>query len=405
MGAPSKGGLIRPRPRIKEEVDRREEAKKKKPAKQAPAKQTPGADPFGGLGKTPEPPRPKITAKGVIAKAGLGSSGIVRSMLPEHGADYGLDRDATSSMYKLAPELLGPSRQASVYADPDSIAAQQRAMDELFGIYGQGGATAQDRAREGQARANSDQYIRSQREAHQQDLGERGMYGSGAEIGMLLGDRQNAATTMSQSDLDTQAMHEQRAMDALMKGGDLAGVMRGSSFEEGSSRAKAADYIDEMNNKIVNIADESNKSFIRDQRDALFREQAASHERSLDRNVGVASGIVKSDAEETHYGNDKGEAAAEKDVDAFNDAGERVEAAVARRPNAMDKFMENTAYNDAYYGSKERAAKGIGQYARGGGKMADSIIGASAGGSSAGATDFSGVANYAPTGKDDEEED
>jgi hypothetical protein len=315
-------------------------------------------------------------------------------------ADYGLDRDVTSDMYMEDPLLLGPSKRATVQADPAAIAAQQRAMDELFGIYSQGGATAQDRAREAQARANSDQYLRSQREAHQQDLAERGMGGSGAEIGMLLGDRQNAGQQMSQSDLETQAMHEQRAMDALMRGGDLAGKMRGSSFEEAGYRGEAEDELAAMNNLIVNKAGAANTDWLREQKDKVAREQFDAWQRKMDRGVGVAEGLTDSDRRETESGFDLAGKLGGSDADAYNRANENVGRAVANQPTAGDRFGVASGTTAATHAGRNEALGGLRSAYEGVGQVGDAAVGAGAGSSSGSALDFG-----APQAPDDEDEE
>jgi hypothetical protein len=313
--------------------------------------------------------------------------------------DYGLAENVTDEAYMMRPDVLGESARGSVQADAGSIAAQQRAMDELFGIYDQGGATAQDRAREGQARANSDQYIRGQREAHQQDLGERGMYGSGAEIGMLLGDRQNAATTMAQSDLDTQAMHEQRAMDALMKGGDMAGRMRDTSFQEGSDRALGEDEFAVLRNNTANQAKQGNVDFLRESKANSIQNEFRAFEGDKDRAFAAAGQVMGEDAEQNKAGWNFGANVATIDTGAANDAKGAVRDTVtSRRIDPIQSYGVDTGTSGALTSGDAASRGGVEKASAGFGAVGDGIMDFGAGVGSGGAMDFTG-GSYDPTGK------
>jgi hypothetical protein len=108
--------------------------------------------------------------------------------------------------------------QYGTSADPNAEGAQKQAINEMFGLYNQGGLTARDRAARAKNRAEAENLIQGQTSAAQQDLAERGMGGGGAEIAALLGAQQGAAGRLSGADLQTSADSEQRALDALMGG-------------------------------------------------------------------------------------------------------------------------------------------------------------------------------------------
>lgn len=138
-------------------------------------------------------------------------------------------------------ELLGELGGREGTSDAESEQAQQYALDELFGLYRQGGQGAQDRAARARNRADSENWLKGQREADIQDRAERGMSGSGGEILDLLADRQAAASRLSAGDLEADAAAEQRAMDALLSGTQLATGMRSASdaYEAENTRARA----------------------------------------------------------------------------------------------------------------------------------------------------------------------
>jgi hypothetical protein len=309
---------------------------------------------------------------------------------PEAGSGYGLAANVTDDMYKVAPELLGDSARAGVTADAHAVGAQNKALDELFGIYSNGGATAQERARMARTRSDQDQYLRSQREAQQQDLAERGMGGSGAEIAMALGDRQNAGTRMAQQDLDTEAMLQDRALGALMQGSNVAGQIRGSSFNEGMARGTAKDEFAAMNNGIINDAKSSNVDFLRQSKANLAQQQFDAWQRGLDRNTGIATGIMGFDQDENQTGWRSGQQTAASDAGAATNAQNNANNAATAGINPGANHGVDTGTSSTVFEASQAEGQGISDAAKGAGKSADGIVNGIAGGESGGAMSFAG---------------
>ena len=102
----------------------------------------------------------------------------------------------------------------------------QDQYNNLDEIIGRGGLTAnQVAARQGQ-RADEEQWLRSQREADQQQAAARGMSGSGSSLLALGQDRQASAGRNSLADLQSAAQAETNRLGAIGQAGTLAGQMR-----------------------------------------------------------------------------------------------------------------------------------------------------------------------------------
>jgi hypothetical protein len=177
-----------------------------------------------------------VLGRGTTADARTEAS--QRGFLSElEGRGTTADPAAEAAQRALLGEVAGRGRTS----DADSEEAQQYALDELFGLYRQGGQGAQDKAARARARADSENWLKGQREADIQDRAERGMSGSGGEILDLLADRQAAASRLSSADLEASAAAEKRALDALLGGTQLATGMRSASdaYEAENTRARA----------------------------------------------------------------------------------------------------------------------------------------------------------------------
>jgi hypothetical protein len=135
------------------------------------------------------------------------------------------ERAAIGDQRRAMEALFGDYARGASDVELEAQAGQRRAMQELFGVWEGGGATALERARRAQARAESENWLQGQRKADMQDLAERGMSGSGAELASLQSDRQAAASRLSMADLQTDADLEARAMEALLGGSGVAGEL------------------------------------------------------------------------------------------------------------------------------------------------------------------------------------
>lgn len=148
----------------------------------------------------------------------------------------------------LSPELaydennwvLPYSYEASAYADPATIAAQQQALQQMQDWAG-GGLTAADQARLQYGRMQEDQNEKANRDAILQQMEARGMGGSGASLAAQLGSDQGRANRLSMEDMAMQQAAMERALMANSQAGELSSGMRAQSYGEEQSRGNAMD--------------------------------------------------------------------------------------------------------------------------------------------------------------------
>lgn len=157
----------------------------------------------------------------------------------------------------LTPEeaqaaLLEGSSMSSIQLDPSLMASQMDALAALEEISSSGGLTAADRSRLNQIAQDEARQSRGAREAIIQNAQARGMGGSGLELMAQLQNQQDAATRQSTRDLDVAGMAQERALQALMQQGNLAGQISNQSFNQQAQKAQAQDAIAQFNAQNMN---------------------------------------------------------------------------------------------------------------------------------------------------------
>ncbi len=134
------------------------------------------------------------------------------------------------SVLNAAMGLINNTGQGSLQFDTSGRQGEQ--YGNLQDIIRGGGATAIEMADRQRARADSEAWLRGQREADMADYAERGLTGSGMELLNLSADRQAAAGRNSQADLDTAKALEERRLGAINSAAGLATNMRGQTIDE-----------------------------------------------------------------------------------------------------------------------------------------------------------------------------
>lgn len=153
-------------------------------------------------------------------------------------------------------ELAGRSEMSDIRTDPRFKDAQLGALSSLEEI-GNGGMTLQDRADMARIQSEEDTAARGQREAILNNAQSRGIGGSGLELMSQMQNQQDSATRKSQRDMDVAAQSKQRALDALIQGGQLGGQMQAQDFNQQAQTAGANDAIAKFNaanKQTVNMA-------------------------------------------------------------------------------------------------------------------------------------------------------
>ncbi len=225
----------------------------------------------------------------------------------QRDAKYGNDMAWLEDVFQQK----GPTREQSLAlgttGDEHAAARQRGAADELFDLYEKGGLGAQERAARAKARSETEGLLRGQREADMQNLAERGMSGSGAEIASLLGSSQAAGERLSAADLQTSADAEQRALNALMGGTEIeAGLQKG-----------ADDYV-QNNQKMLADIEAQNVQGRRQAYQQTMAQRNAYDMNKLGLQVGAAGSTASRDALENQAGWGMGKDVAKTDVGATN---------------------------------------------------------------------------------------
>lgn len=143
--------------------------------------------------------------------------------------------------------LMGSSAMNDISVDPRLENSQMGALAALEEVVRSGGMTTADEAALGRVQSQVAQADRGRRDAIRQGMAARGMGGSGMELLSMLDSSQAATDRASQAGLDIAGMAEQRALDAMMQGGQLAGSIRGQDFGEQAQIAAANDAIAQFN--------------------------------------------------------------------------------------------------------------------------------------------------------------
>ncbi len=141
----------------------------------------------------------------------------------------------------------GSSAYGDITTDPRLAGAQNAALSSLDDIIKVGGFNAQDKANLARIQSDTAQADKGRRDAILQAQAAKGMSGSGNELLALLNSSQAATDRASQQGLDVAGQGQQRALDAIMQSGNLAGNMRSQQFGQDAQIAAAKDAIARFN--------------------------------------------------------------------------------------------------------------------------------------------------------------
>lgn len=147
----------------------------------------------------------------------------------------------------VVAEQVGPSAFEDIRTDPNLRNAQMAALDRLLQIDQEGGLMLSDRANLNRIIGETTQAAQSNNAAVRENMAARGVGGSGAEIALQHANNQAAAQRAAKAGMDTAAMAQQRALDAIMARGSMAGNVRKQDFGEQAQAAQARDIISRYN--------------------------------------------------------------------------------------------------------------------------------------------------------------
>ena len=152
----------------------------------------------------------------------------------------------------LTPELeqaflQGDTSFKDIDVDPVYKSAQLAALDELRQVGESGGMRLSDRADLESTLGDINTQERGAREAIAGSLKERGQYGSGLELAMALDNQQQASGQAHETGLKAYGDAQDRALEAIIQGGTMAGGLREQDFGEQARVAAAQDAINQFN--------------------------------------------------------------------------------------------------------------------------------------------------------------
>lgn len=153
---------------------------------------------------------------------------------------------------RAALERMGRSAFEDIDSDPALRDAQMGSIGKLDEIIAGGGLTMRDRANLERLRGETAAADRGRRDAILQNMAARGMGGSGMELLASLQSAQAATDRDAMAGLETAAQAEERALQAIMQKGELAGSLRGQDFDEAARIAAAHDAIEQFNAAAAN---------------------------------------------------------------------------------------------------------------------------------------------------------
>jgi hypothetical protein len=152
----------------------------------------------------------------------------------------------------LTPTLASTESQrdtafGDIALDPRLRETQMARLDDLNDIAKRGGLSLADEAALQRVRNQVAQADRGRRQAILANMDSRGLGGSGFELQAQLDSSQDATNRHSQESLDIAALGQQRALQAILSGADLAGSIRNADYQQEANRAQAQDAIERFN--------------------------------------------------------------------------------------------------------------------------------------------------------------
>lgn len=164
---------------------------------------------------------------------------------------------------KLVPKLetavnQNPSEFMKVAAPQAYKESQMRSLNQLQDISDKGGQTLQDKANLQKMKIDSQAEQHGDLAAINDSAARRGAGGSGMAAALQLANAQSANDRESNNQLNVAAQSKQRALDAIIKGGDLASQYRTQDVGEQQAKASAADAINRFNTQNMQTVQQRN---------------------------------------------------------------------------------------------------------------------------------------------------
>lgn len=174
-----------------------------------------------------------------------GKEAEARRILDEAAKLY--DAVDLPKLEQAVAQEIGPSAFESISTDPAYKTAQLDALNRLGQIAEEGGLTLADKAAMNQIMGQLSRRDAAARAATKEEMQARGTLGAGAELASRLAAQQDTSQLASERGMATAAQAQQRALDAIMRRGEMAGGLRSQEYGEKSDVARAKDIINQYN--------------------------------------------------------------------------------------------------------------------------------------------------------------
>ena len=178
-----------------------------------------------------------------------------------------LDLDGILTPTFMQEIKISDTEMANVKTDPRLAQAQMGALAQLQALGKSGGLDEADRANIEQARQRYAGEAASQQAGATEAAARRGISGSGMEMAQRAMAGQMAANQMNTMEQQTQGEARRRALEAIMKGGQLGGDIRTQEFSEQEKIAQAKDAINKLRSDNAMIAEKDRLAELRGIRD------------------------------------------------------------------------------------------------------------------------------------------
>lgn len=190
---------------------------------------------------------------GALIQAAIGIVGELLAKGERDKAEVLLERMRTEFRDIPLPQLeeieaiqLGPSAMEGVTTDAGLEAAQYDALGQVSEVADKGLSDV-DKALLSKIANQTNRAQRAGAAGIEADMAARGLAGSGMDYALRAENAQQANQRMGEAALDVGAQSLDRRLKAAFGKGQMAGKIRGQSFDEKSARAKAADEVARQN--------------------------------------------------------------------------------------------------------------------------------------------------------------
>ncbi|CAB4157380.1 hypothetical protein UFOVP683_19 [uncultured Caudovirales phage] len=163
-----------------------------------------------------------------------------------------MSRYGTEAIYN--PEAMSATELRDILGNTEMRAEQLQARQMLEDITNSGGMTAIDRARLSEIQNQIGSQERGSREQILQNMAQRGLYGSGAELASQLQNQQSASQAASLAGSQVASDAQNRAYNAILQGGQMASDIENTDYSRLAQSAQAQDAINQYNNQNRNTA-------------------------------------------------------------------------------------------------------------------------------------------------------